>query len=334
MTISVVIPTLNRAPSLALTLQSLIAQQYPAGLWDVLVADNGSTDNTREVTEAVIRGNTGLNLGYVYEPVPGLLSGRHRGAMETRGDILVFIDDDIDAHPGWLAAVARAFEDPAVHLVGGRNLPRYEVSPPAWLDEFWEPTPYGGRMCGWLSLLDLGDRTMDVDPGYVWGLNFAIRRQTLLEAGGFHPDCIDKSLQHWQGDGETGLSDKLRAAGRRAVYQPDAVVYHRTPASRLTVEYFENRAFYQGVCDSYSHIRSQGGLRKPWSIGHWIGALRRGLRSVFNAAAASQIRRRVDAAYAAGYAFHQTAAQSNPAVLAWVLRADYWDYQLPGPGGT
>jgi hypothetical protein len=65
---------------------------------------------------------------------------------------LVFLDDDIEVAPDYLHVILDAFEDPAVQLVGGPNLPRYE-SEPAWVERFWSTTPYGSRMCDFLSLL-------------------------------------------------------------------------------------------------------------------------------------------------------------------------------------
>ena len=141
--------------------------------------------------------------------------------------------------------------------MGGRNLPKFEVEPPAWLESFWDATPAGGRSCGWLSLLDLGESEREIDPNYVWGLNFAIRKRALHDLGGFHPDLIPPELQRFQGDGETGLTMKARSHCYRAVYQPKATIYHFIPASRMTPEYFEQRAYYQAVCDSYSNIRRQ-----------------------------------------------------------------------------
>jgi len=331
---SVIIPSLNRAQSLALCLRSLVAQERSGEDWEVLVVDNGSTDETRDVTQAYIAQHPQPAIRYVLEPIPGLLSGRHRGAREAKGDILIFVDDDIEADPCWLAAIMDTFQDPTVHLVGGKNLPRYETAPPGWLEAFWERTPYGGRMCTWLSLLDIGDEVIEVDPRYVWGLNFAIRRQTLIESGGFHPDCIPKSLQHLQGDGETGLSDKIRVAGRRAIYQPRALVHHAAPSSRLTVEYFENRAFYAGVCNSYTRIRANNGLaRGPDGLG--IMAMLGRLRDAVDLLTPiGRIRRRLRRAYEAGYRFHQDAARSRPEVLEWILRNDYWDYRLPDAAAT
>jgi hypothetical protein len=109
--------------------------------------------------------------------------------------------------------------------VGARNLPKFEVEPPAWLESFCDATCDGGRSCGWLSLHDLGESELEIDPNYVWGLNFAIRKRALRDLGGFHPDCVPQELQRFQGEGETGLTMKARSYGYRAVYQPRATIY-------------------------------------------------------------------------------------------------------------
>ena len=214
--------------------------------------------------------------------------------------------------------------------MGGRNLPKFEVEPPAWLESFYVATCDGGRSCGWLSLLGLGESELEIDPNYVWGLNFAIRRRALHDLGGFHPDCIPKEFQRFQGDGESGLTMKARSYGYRTVYQPRATIYHIIPASRMTPEYFEQRAYYQGVCDSYSHVRREGNARK--TVGRVVGYLKY-LRDqagvTAETAEVTAIRQRVHRAYRAGYEFHQSAVRSSPELLAWVLRPDYWDYRLP-----
>jgi glucosyl-dolichyl phosphate glucuronosyltransferase len=342
---SIIVPTRNRAASLARTLQSLCAQHLQAG-YQLLVVDNGPTDETRRVAQEAIAAHPQQMIQYIQEPVPGLLSGRHRGALEAKSDLLIFVDDDIEAKPGWLAAFLDSFRDPTVQLVGGPSLPSYEGQPPDWLGKFWIETPSGGKMCTWLSLIDLGDREMVVDPTYVLGLNLGIRRSALFAAGGFHPDCIPDHLQHWQGDGETGLALKFRKLGFVAVYQPRALVRHRIPTSRLSVEYFERRGYYQGVCDSYTKIRATAfapaGTAEACSFSRWrltpyikspvgyAGSVLRQLRCSWTEDRdVANIRKRVGRAYNAGFKFHQAAARRHPEVLEWILREDYWDYRLP-----
>jgi glycosyltransferase involved in cell wall biosynthesis len=315
-------------------------------MYEILIIDSGSTDDTKEISRHIIKETANRNIRYIFEPEPGLLTGRHRGALEANGELLVFVDDDIEATAGWLEAIFETFKSPQVQLVGGRNLPKFEVEPPAWLESFFDATCYGGRSCAWLSLLDLGESELEIDPNYVWGLNFAIRRRALRDLGGFHPDCIPQVLQRFQGDGETGLTMKARSHGYRAVYQPKATIYHNIPASRMTPEYFEQRAYYQGVCDSYSSVRREGSVSSvdsvraksfpsPYlrrAVGRVVGYLkhlRDQARVTAETAEVAAIRQRVHRAYHAGYEFHQSAVRSSPELLAWVLRPDYWDYRLP-----
>src|SRR5262245_19282841 len=199
---TVIVPTSGRAAALVETLDTLSVQPVAPDEFEILVVENGPESGTREACGHVDSRHA-INLRYVHEPVPGLLAGRHRGAHEARGEILIFVDDDIDACADWLCAILETFSDPGVQIVGGRNLPRFETDPPPWIENYWYSPPYGGRACTYLSLLDLGNQRLSIDANYVWGLNFAIRKATLFALGGFHPDCIPDHLQHFQGDGET-----------------------------------------------------------------------------------------------------------------------------------
>jgi glucosyl-dolichyl phosphate glucuronosyltransferase len=346
MSISCIVPTLNRSALLRNALRSLINQNVSQNLYEILVIDNGSTDDTKKVSHQIIGETPDRDIRYIFEPEPGLLAGRHRGVLEAKGELLVFVDDDIEATPGWLQSIFETFKSPLVQIAGGRNLPKFEVEPPAWLESFWDATRAGGRFCGWLSLLDLGESEVEIDPTYVWGLNLAIRKRALHDLGGFHPDLIPQELQRFQGDGEIGLMMKARSRCYRAVYQPKATIYHIIPASRMTPEYFERRAFYQGVCDSYSNIRHERSgaslgsakvkasrLQQMRRIGSRVVRYWKHLSdqasSTAENAEVEAIRQRVHRVYQAGYEFHQRAVRSDPELLAWVLRADYWDYRLP-----
>jgi glucosyl-dolichyl phosphate glucuronosyltransferase len=290
---------------------------------ELIVVDNCSTDDTRFVAHELINTFSTLPIKYVYEPIPGLLSGRHRGALEARGDVLSFLDDDVELDRNWLSAITQTFLDPSVQLCGGKNLPRYEASPPNWMEHFWCVPPYGGQACVALSLLDIGEQRLDVDATYIWGLNFSIRQKALSDLGGFHPDLLPNHLQHFQGDGETGLCHKANALGFRAVYQPAANVHHYVPVSRMACRYFERRYFYQGVCNSFTAIRSARAVPEFASQGETVDQVIQ--PSTFS----YQILHKCDVAYREGYEFHQRAVRHTPKLLEWVLRPSYWDYQLP-----
>ena len=176
-TISIIIPTINRADLLEKFLLSLKKQALATSKYEVIIVDNGSTDNTKTVVEQYIL--TIPNLFYVYEPNPGLHSGRHRGFLESKGEILVYGDDDIEAFPSWLATIDQCFQDnPDVVMVGGKNLPQFENPPPEWLLQMWEPKQ-NEQILGYLSILDLGDQPKPISPYYIFGCNFAIRRSVI-----------------------------------------------------------------------------------------------------------------------------------------------------------
>jgi hypothetical protein len=226
-----------------------------------------------------------------------------------------------------------------VQLIGGRNLPKYEVDPPAWIESFWDTMPEGGCYCWYLSLIDLGQRKIHLNPGYIWGLNFSIRRQAFYDLGGFHQDCVSEDLQHFDGDGECGLTMVAEARGFVAIYEPAAAVYHFVSASRMTPEYFERRAYLQGIRDSYSKVRRNGGL----SVELWAKARRVTSKVIGRAKQLghaeiivrpeermiAEIQKRVADAHQAGFEYHQRMIRDDPQVLEWVLRPHYWDYRLP-----
>ncbi|MBD2148873.1 glycosyltransferase family 2 protein [Pseudanabaena sp. FACHB-1277] len=329
-----VIPTLNRDKYLRGCLISLVHQHFNIDQYEILVIDNGSVDTTKVSTHTIISLFNQHHIRYIYEPEPGLLSGRHRGALEAKGNILVFVDDDIEADPDWLSAICESFYDPLVQLVGGRNLPKYESTPPEWLQYFWVEHPFG-QYLGELSLLDFGEQVQEIDANYVWGLNFSIRRQALFDLGGFHPDCIPKHLQHFQGDGETGLTIKANQLGYKAIYQPKALVFHQVPRSRMTYEYFEQRYFYQGVCNSYTKIRELGHLPKVnrfSEIKYLIKSLLKKTKQItFNHRSSKEfiLKSHFLKFLELGCRFHQESVRKNPLLLNWILKSDYWDYKLP-----
>ncbi|MFM6818533.1 MAG: glycosyltransferase family 2 protein, partial [Dolichospermum sp.] len=201
-TISVIIPTRNRANLLEKFLLSLKNQTLAISSYEVVIIDNGSTDYTKSLVEKYIPIIT--NLKYIFEPNPGLHSGRHRGFLESQGEILVYGDDDIEVFPQWLETIYHSFqENPDVAMIGGKNLPQFESNPPSWLEKMWQPNQSGEQILGYLSILNLGDEVKFVSPYYIFGCNFAIRRSILETARGFHPDGMPQELIKYRGDGES-----------------------------------------------------------------------------------------------------------------------------------
>jgi glucosyl-dolichyl phosphate glucuronosyltransferase len=329
--ISIIIPTHNRAGLLLPALTSIAAAVASIDRVEIIVVDNGSVDCTADVCREIKHRFPKHNWRYFYDEIPGLLTGRHLGARKAQGDVLAYLDDDVLLGPSWLEALDDAFRDPEVMLAGGPTRPHYEAEPPSWLAGMWIEFEKGIRVLGELSLVDLGPTTKEIDPLYVPGANFAIRKAAFRACGGFHPDCIPQPLQRYQGDGEVGLTLKMRAEGLKTLYHPGAAVKHVIPASRLTPESFEKRGFYQGVSDSYTRLRRNGFLpaRRSWKDLVRPIKWKFARASLLRNPTAENIRFLVARARLAGQWFHENEVRDDPRLLAWVLKRDYFDYRLP-----
>jgi len=320
---SVIIPTRNRSFLLKKAIQSLTVQTYPSENFEVIIVDNGSTDDTRSVVESYQK--VLPNLIYAYEPSPGLHVGRHKGLELSRGEILVYADDDIEAFPTWLEGISESFENPEVALVGGNNVPNYESPPPPWIEELWGNTPYG-KANGMYSILDFGNEVKEIAPEYVWGCNFSIRKNVLIEVGGFHPDAMPDGLLRYRGDGETAVSNKIRKTQYIAIFNPKASVYHFVSTRRMNLEYIRKRGYIQGISDSYRRIRESGKLSLKSCLkiyhSHIIFSIRKQLNTLLKGDISPyEIYRQ---GWWNGYKFHMSEVLKDNSMLEWIVQEDYF----------
>ncbi len=314
--ISVIIPTYNRAVQLNAALDSISKQLYSSDLFEVIVIDNGSTDNTKEICDSY--GIKFKNFQYFYESKPGLHVGRHTGLKNAKSDILVFADDDIEALPSWLDGILESFQrSQEVVLVGGKNIPKYEAIPPNWIMEKWN-NKNGEKVIAYLSILDLGEVEKEIDPYLVFGCNFAIRKNILVEAGGFHPDGYPQKLIKFRGDGESYISQFIKERGLKTIYNPKASVYHLVPKKRATREYFDLRAFNQGISQSFAQIRRSKG-KKSKIVKELVANLYHLFKLSFQKTDSTQV------SYLKGMIFHETKFLTDNNVRAHVLRPNFID---------
>ena len=355
--LSVIVPTRNRVRRLHDLLDSLAGQKPVLFEWEVIVVDNGSTDETAAVVRQ--RAPTSpVPIRCVLEPLPGLHQGRHRGAREAQGEYLAYLDDDTIVTSTWTDG-ARLLKEGRADAVVGRILPKWEAVPPEWLLARTRSGIYAP-----LTLLDLGRAPKPVDPIYVWGACFFIPRRLVFELGGFHPDGMPQELIRFRGDGETGFFRKFAAHGYRAWYDPSATVYHVVDPERMTVVYLCRRAYNQGISDSFTQARAAHRAETPrtqtsgskrqaecrgvtralgrirgksaaelWSAvtlrtkwwGRRIARLPERRAAELPPLPNPEIETRIREAHDAGLHFHQEAAQSDPELMAYVLRDNYLD---------
>jgi glycosyltransferase involved in cell wall biosynthesis len=228
---SIVVPTRNRASVLKLSLSSLVHQDYPKNMYEIVVVDNGSGEETCAVVEEFsphFRRNGDPLIRYVRCRMRGANSARNTGITEARGDPICLVDDDIEAPAGWLRSVVEGVRrNPGAGCYGG---------PIRLLLEGKTPPLCGGEPLGETEL-DLGDDELAVD--LVFSANMAVTRHALEEVGLF-----DASIEIY-GD-EEEWERRLADSGGSIVYLPEAWLWHRRTHEDLLLLRLLLRRFRRG----------------------------------------------------------------------------------------
>jgi glycosyltransferase involved in cell wall biosynthesis len=243
---TVLIATYNRARLLDETLDSLRALHVKAGrLWDVMVVDNNSTDDTRAVIERQAR-DFPVPLRYLFEAHQGRSSALNAGIAASHGEIIAMTDDDVRVEPGWLDAACDALEDPSLSYAGGPVAPIWGAPPPAWLDLS------RGDLWGTIAIQNHGDAPFFYEEArrVPLGANMAARRSMFAAIGGFRADLGRNSGRLVMGQEVPELLMRARAAGMRGIYVPAMHVHHHVPSKRLTRRYFRSWWYGKGVSRS------------------------------------------------------------------------------------
>jgi glycosyltransferase involved in cell wall biosynthesis len=231
MRVSVILCTYNRCQSLSTALNSLAALIMPPTVeWEVLVIDNNSKDETREVIERFCQLHP-ERFRYLFEPRQGKSYALNSGISNAHGDILAFVDDDVRVQPTWLQRLIEPLLGDEWAGCGGRILPEPGFSPPPWL-AMQGPFSQLGALCAYF---DQGDSAGLLSKPPV-GTNMAYRRKVFEKYGGFREDlgpCPGSELR----SEDTEFGRRLMAAGERMCYVPSSVVYHEINENRVRKEF-------------------------------------------------------------------------------------------------
>ena len=185
-----------------------IRRMSPPFEWELLIVDNGSTDDTAGVIERFIPTFPhACRTLYVSEPGNG--AGRNAAIRLSRGDILAFTDDDCYVESNFLENVEAVFRNHSVGYMSGRIYLYDATDYPFTINESARPVPIrAGRIPG---------------GGLIQGANFAVRRAALDAAGCFDPD-FGAGTQFTGEDWE--LAIRISAAGWSGGYFPKPTVWH------------------------------------------------------------------------------------------------------------
>ena len=226
MKISVVIPTFNRADTLLQTLGALADQSFPRDAYEVVVVDDGSSDQTGP-SVARLQEHFPVPLHYLYQPNRKQGAARNLGALSSRGARFVFLGDDIVPAQDFLLEHEHAHEnhawDPGIAVIG------YTTWPPLlrrtrFLDYIGEQ--------GWQFGFSLIEDPSDVPFNFLYTSNLSLSRELFHKAGGF-----DEGFQQY-GWEDVELSLRLKALGMTLIYAPRARAYHY---HSISMQDFEER---------------------------------------------------------------------------------------------
>ena len=131
MKFSVIIATYNRAEELGKTLESLMNLEV-SGAWEVIIVDNNSRDNTRDVVVEKAK-SFPVSLRYLMEKEQGRSAALNAGILAAQGDIIAVTDDDVRVDPLWLQNAEHALAQLHCDYLGGKALPIWSGPLPDWL---------------------------------------------------------------------------------------------------------------------------------------------------------------------------------------------------------
>tara|TARA_B100000579_G_scaffold297673_1_gene247719 strand:- start:18178 stop:19167 length:990 start_codon:yes stop_codon:yes gene_type:complete len=253
--LSIIIPTYNRSKDLLRAISSFCNQKNFDYKYEIIVSDNNSSDNTKEIVQEYISNNPLNIIYYHFEPNQGVHYARNSAAKIASGKILYFTDDDMEADENLLNELISLFQlEPRLGTASGLVLPKFESNPPKWVQK--------NLINHYLSLTEPKipfHLLISSDDFGVYSCHQAVRREVFFKAGGFNPE---NTKGVWLGDGETGLNIKIKSDNWLFGFNRKSIIHHHIPNSRMTLNYILKRMSNQGYSDSYSEYRKYRNLKK------------------------------------------------------------------------
>ena len=267
--LSIIVCTRNRARQLATLFQCLGSQRDIEDIrWEIVIVDNNSTDNTKEVAYAFCEGSN-LKVNYLFEPNTGLSYARNSGILASKGSLLLFIDDDVLIPQEFISNALFAIKEfSEFDIFGFRVLPEWPESglqnqafkPPFWLS-FKKPLNLPINLIqSFLPVHDLGPEPLQY-PNRIAknpiGASFLVKKEVFEKLGPFREDL---------GAGQSGVCEDTEffwyalINNFKILYWPYAALYHTVDPDRLTVSYLHK--WYFNLGKSLYLIKSRGRIVK------------------------------------------------------------------------
>ena len=225
--ISIVIPSYNRAHELKYLLESLKNQTINSDIFEVIISDDGSSDNTRELIK-YWEAKSIFKINYINQKNQGPGAARNHGLKNSRGELIAFIDSDCEAHPDWLKIIIDNYKKENFDACGGPDSSKDDFT---ILQKAIDYSMTSFFTTGGMR----GHSANMIAKFYPRTHNMVIKRSIYENLGGFG------SLRHGQ---DIEFSNRIRKSGAKIKFIKDAVVYHRR---RTSIKQFYKQVFNWGV---------------------------------------------------------------------------------------
>ena len=254
--VTVIIPTYNRARYLARALEALERQTVSNGTFDVVVIDDGSTDDTAQV----LRRPYSFPLQAITQTNQGPAAARNEGIGRATGDVILFVDDDVVPAPDLIAVHVRMHRGGPQVVIGRMTAPEHGRQP-FWAE--WEQRMLNRQYAGMVA------GRFQPCPRQFYTANASVRRDDLVRAGLFDPN--------FRRSEDVELAYRLERLGLPFVFVSEARVLHDTPRTlQGWIHMAEQYGYYDVVLWRDKGVRY--GLEML--AGDFLFARRRSLRAV------------------------------------------------------
>jgi glycosyltransferase involved in cell wall biosynthesis len=292
--VTVALCTHNHLDRLRKTLAAMQTLRGPAEGWELLVVDNASSDGTAELLAAGDWRPAAVPTRVVREAKLGLSNARNCAIAQAAGEYLLFIDDDETPHESWLVDHAEAMRKWQADAQGGPiDVQFVDGARPAWLQD---------ELLGFIGRLDHGGeaRWLTAPDTPIFGGNFAFRRTVFDRIGHFDSGLGRLGAQNIGGE-DIEIYQRLRQAGCRVRWVPEALIYHRIETPKLRRGYFLDLHFRQGRTEG---ARARGGRRRApplYVLPQLMRALGKATSCRLKSGADSSLRSEMNVAYFLGF---------------------------------
>ena len=225
--ISIITPSFNRADELEYLFQSLNDQTIDPNIFESIISDDGSTDNTEMVVKTWQK-KAAFRIKYITQNNQGPGSARNNGMKISKGDLILFIDSDCEAHPDWIQTIVNEYNKFGFDAFGGPDGAKENFSILQKAIDF--------SMTSFLTTGGMrGHSEKMIANFFPRSHNMGISRNIYETIGGFG------NLRHGQ---DIEFSNRIKKSGAEVKFIKDALVYHRR---RTSLSQFLKQVFNWGV---------------------------------------------------------------------------------------